>query len=151
VSSADIPVSNTMQRLHTLPTRHDPFPAWVVHTQFSLPRWMSRDTLRSHYKDSPHAELLVRIRKSYKHSTPPQGGWLTKPNRMNLCIHTWKSEHYAPPPLTALRQSQLHPQVYLIKQLRASHSTLMVALLSQVVTPRTGPYGEVLRKMAWVP
>jgi hypothetical protein len=46
----------------------------------------------------------------------------------------------------ALRQSQLHPQVHLIIQLRASHFTLMVALLSRVVTPRTGPYGEVLRK-----
>jgi hypothetical protein len=38
--------------------------------------------------------------------------------------------------------------VPLINQLRASHSTLMVALLSRVVTPQTGPYGEVLRKMA---
>jgi hypothetical protein len=52
------------------------------------------------------------------------------------------------PPLTALRQSQLHPQVHLINQLRASHSTLMVVLLSRVVTPRTGPYREVLRKKA---
>jgi hypothetical protein len=50
------------------------------------------------------------------------------------------------PPLTALRQSQLHPQVHLIIQLRASHSILMVALLSRVVTQQTGPYGEVLRK-----
>jgi hypothetical protein len=48
--------------------------------------------------------------------------------------------------LTALRQSQLYPQVHLINQLRASHSTLMAALLSRVVTPRTGPYGEVLRE-----
>jgi hypothetical protein len=38
------------------------------------------------------------------------------------------------------------PLVPLINQLRASHSTLMVALLSRVVTPQTGPYGEVLRK-----
>jgi hypothetical protein len=38
------------------------------------------------------------------------------------------------------------PLVPLNNQLRASHSTLMVALLSQVVTPQTGPYGEVLRK-----
>jgi hypothetical protein len=37
-------------------------------------------------------------------------------------------------------------RVSLINQLRASHTTLMVALLSQVVTPRIGPYGEVLRK-----
>jgi hypothetical protein len=36
--------------------------------------------------------------------------------------------------------------VPLINQLKVSHSTLMVALLSRVVTPQTGPYGEVLRK-----
>jgi hypothetical protein len=50
------------------------------------------------------------------------------------------------PPLTALRQSQPHPQVNLINQLRTYHSTLMVILLSRVVTQRTGPYGEVLKK-----
>jgi hypothetical protein len=38
------------------------------------------------------------------------------------------------------------PLVPLINQLRVSHSTLMVALLSRVVTPQTGPYGEVLKK-----
>jgi hypothetical protein len=38
------------------------------------------------------------------------------------------------------------PLVPLINQLRASHSTLMVALLSRAVTPQTGPYGEALRK-----
>jgi hypothetical protein len=38
------------------------------------------------------------------------------------------------------------PQVSLIIQLKASHSTLMVVLLSRVVSQRTGPYGEVLRK-----
>jgi hypothetical protein len=50
------------------------------------------------------------------------------------------------PPLMALWQSQLHPQVHLINQLRVSHSTLMVVLLSRVVSHQTGPYGEVLRK-----
>jgi hypothetical protein len=38
------------------------------------------------------------------------------------------------------------PLVPLINQLRASHSTLMVALLSWVVTPQIGPYREALRK-----
>jgi hypothetical protein len=88
VSSADIPVSSTLQRLHTLPTSRDPFLAWVVQTRSSLPRWMATDTLRSLYKDSPGAWLLVRFRQSYKRSTPPQGGWLTKPNQMNLCTPT---------------------------------------------------------------
>jgi hypothetical protein len=36
--------------------------------------------------------------------------------------------------------------VPLIIQLRASHSTLMVALFSRAVIQRTGPYGEALEK-----
>jgi hypothetical protein len=39
----------------------------------------------------------------------------------------------------------------LINQQRVSHSTLMVALLSRVVTPQIGPYGEVLRKQPEFP
>jgi hypothetical protein len=70
---------------------------------------------------------------------------------MNLCTPLGRASTTPWPPLTALRQSQLHPQVHLINQLRASHSTLMVALLSRVVTTRTNPYEEVLRKMARVP
>jgi hypothetical protein len=50
--------------------------------------------------------------------------------------------------MMALRQSQLHPQVHLIIQLRVFHSTIMISLLSRVVTQRTCPYGEVLEKMA---
>jgi hypothetical protein len=50
------------------------------------------------------------------------------------------------PPLTTRRQSQLHPQVHPINQLRASHSTLMVVLFSRVVIQQIGPYGEVLGK-----
>jgi hypothetical protein len=46
----------------------------------------------------------------------------------------------------AWAEHEREQQVHLINQLRASHSTLMVALLSQVVTPRTGPFGEVLQK-----
>jgi hypothetical protein len=38
------------------------------------------------------------------------------------------------------------PQVPPINQLRASYSTLMVVLFSQVVIQQTGPYGEVLGK-----
>jgi hypothetical protein len=52
----------------------------------------------------------------------------------------------AQPPLTAQRRSKLHPQIPPINQLRASHTTLMVVLLSWVVSQRTYPYGEVLGK-----
>jgi hypothetical protein len=50
------------------------------------------------------------------------------------------------PPLMAQRQSQLHPKVHPINQLRVSHSTLMIVLLSRMVSQRTGPYGEALGK-----
>jgi hypothetical protein len=51
-----------------------------------------------------------------------------------------------PDPIDGPTAKPTTPQVPLINQLRASHSTLMVALLSRVVTPQTGPYGEVLRQ-----
>jgi hypothetical protein len=41
---------------------------------------------------------------------------------------------------------QTTPQVPLINQLRASHTTLMTVLFSRVVIQRIGPYGEVLEK-----
>jgi hypothetical protein len=51
-----------------------------------------------------------------------------------------------PDPIDGPTAKPTTPQVPLINQLRASHSTLMVVLLSRVVTQRIGPYGEVLRK-----
>jgi hypothetical protein len=50
------------------------------------------------------------------------------------------------PPLMAQWRSKLHPQIPLINQPRASHTTLMVVLFSRVVSQRTGPYGVVLEK-----
>ena len=51
-----------------------------------------------------------------------------------------------PDPIDGPTTKPTTPQVPLINQLRTSHSTLMVVLLSRVVTQRTGPYREVLRK-----
>jgi hypothetical protein len=51
-----------------------------------------------------------------------------------------------PDPIDGPTAKPTTPLVPLINQLRASHSILMVALLSWVVTPQTGPYGEVFRK-----
>jgi hypothetical protein len=51
-----------------------------------------------------------------------------------------------PNPIDNPMAKPTRPQVPVINQLRTSHSTLMVVLLSRVVTQRTGPYGEVLRK-----
>jgi hypothetical protein len=53
-----------------------------------------------------------------------------------------------PDPIDGPTAKPTTPLVPLINELRASHSTLMVALLSRVITARTGPYGEVLRETA---
>jgi hypothetical protein len=55
-------------------------------------------------------------------------------------------EVLCPDPFDGPTTKPTTPQVSLINQLRASHSTLMVVLLSRVVSQRIGPYGEVLRK-----
>jgi hypothetical protein len=44
-----------------------------------------------------------------------------------------------PDPIDGPTAKPTTPPVPLINQLRASHSTLMVAMLSRVVTPQTGP------------
>jgi hypothetical protein len=75
--------------------------------------------------------------------------WVTNKTKSNEPLHPpWQSEHYALTPIGVPPAKPTIPQVHLINQLRASYSTLMAALLSRVVTPRTGPYREVLRKMA---
>jgi hypothetical protein len=66
---------------------------------------------------------------------------------MNLDTHPYQSEHYALAPIDGPPTKPTTPQVHLINQLRASHSTLMVVLLSRVVSQRTGPYRKVLRKI----
>jgi hypothetical protein len=50
------------------------------------------------------------------------------------------------PPLTVQRRSKLQLYIPRINQLRVSHTTLIVVLMSRVVSQRTGSYGEVLRK-----
>jgi hypothetical protein len=56
-----------------------------------------------------------------------------------------------PNPIDGPTTKPTTPLVPLINQLRVSHSTLVVALLSRVVTPQTGPYGEALRKQSEPP
>jgi hypothetical protein len=61
--------------------------------------------------------------------------------------HLASAEHVlCPDPIDGTMAKPATPQVPLINQLRASHSTLMVVLFSWVVIQRTGLYGEVLGK-----
>jgi hypothetical protein len=55
-------------------------------------------------------------------------------------------QELCPDPIDGTTAKPTIPQVPLINQLRASHSTLIVVLLSRVVSQRNGPYEEVLRK-----
>jgi hypothetical protein len=70
------------------------------------------------------------------HCTPPQGA-----------NQPWQSEPHTPSPINGTTAKRTTPPVLLIIQLRASHSTLMIALFSRVVIQRTGPYGEALEKL----
>jgi hypothetical protein len=137
VSSTDIPVSNTLQRLHTLPKSCDSHSAWrsclpIDHYQ--------GDLVGSHYVAFTKTPLVHSCSLGFASRTNavhlPR--WVTNNTKSNEPLHPpRRASTTSRSPLTALRQSQLHPQVHLIIWLRASYSTLMVALLSRVVTPRT--------------
>jgi hypothetical protein len=148
VSSTDILVSNTLQRLYTLPTSRDPFMPRVDQTL----KHYQGESARFHYVAFTKTSLVHGCSLGFAIRTTQYTSprWVTNKTKSNEPLHPnlGRASTTPRPPLTALRQSQLHPQVHLINQLRTSHSTLMVALLSRAVTPRTGPYGEVLRKKA---
>jgi hypothetical protein len=66
---------------------------------------------------------------------------------MNLDTPPLVEQALCPVPLTAQQQSKLPNQIPPLNLLRVSHTTLMVALFSWVVSQRTGSYGEVLGKL----
>jgi hypothetical protein len=143
MSTIDIPVSNTLQRSHTLPTSRDSLSA----RGSSLPiDHYQGDLAGSHYV------AFTKIPIGHSHSL----GFSSLINTIHLpkvrVTNKTKLRTSATSlghPLTTIDGPTVKPTtplVPLINQLRASHSTLMVALLSWVVTPQTGPYGEVLRK-----
>jgi hypothetical protein len=49
-------------------------------------------------------------------------------------------------PPSPMTKTSIQHKTSLITSPRASHTTLMIALFSRVVSQRTGPYGEVLGK-----
>jgi hypothetical protein len=73
--------------------------------------------------------------------------WVTNKTKLNKPRHPpLAGQSLFLAPIDGPTAKPTTPQVHIINQLRASHSTLMVVLLSQVVSQRSGPYGEVLRK-----
>jgi hypothetical protein len=146
MSLADIPVSNPLQRLHTLPTSRDPFFPQVDQT---LKHFQGEST-RFHYvaftkfllvsnrplgfTSHTNTVLLPKVATNKTISNEPWHSTLSRANTM-----PW-------PPLMTQRRRKVHPQFSPTNQLRASHTILMVVLFSRVVSQRTGPHGEVLRK-----
>jgi hypothetical protein len=132
-STADISVSNPLQRLHTLPTSRDSLST-------------RRELLPiDHYLGGLagyHYEAFTKIPRGYSrplgflnvsHSSPRGNPPLAE--RAAYTNPHWRHDgeaNYTPVPL--------------ISQLRASHTTLMVALFSRAVIQWTGPYGEALEK-----
>jgi hypothetical protein len=141
----DILVSNTLQRLHTLPTSRDPFLRWV-------------DQTLKHYQGEYARFHYVAFTKKFPrgHSHPLDFSSLINTSLLPIGRVTNKTKSKEPrqpasveqvPCLDPIDGPMAKPtttQAPLINQLRVSHSTLMVVLLSQVVTQQTGPYGEVL-------
>jgi hypothetical protein len=153
VSTADISVSFPLQRSHTLPTSHDSLSAWgelipIDHYLGGLAGYHYVAFTKAPLVHSCSLGFASRTNAPVVQTQYTSPRWVTNKTKSREPLHPnlGRASTTPRPPLTALRQSQLYPQVHVINQLRASHSTLMVALLSWVVTPRTGPYGEVLRK-----
>jgi hypothetical protein len=72
---------------------------------------------------------------------------MTNKSKMNEPRHPASAEQVlCPDPIDGTTVKPTTPQVPLINQLRAFHTTLMVVLFSWVVIQRIGPYREVLRK-----
>jgi hypothetical protein len=146
VSTTDILVSIHLQRSHTLPTSRDLFLPWVDQTL----KHSQGESARSHYVAFTRilqvcSRLLGFASRTNTVLLPK--GVTKKPNWMNPCTPPLADGVTMPqPPLIAQWQSKLHPRIPPINQLRASNTTLMVALFSQMVSQWTGPYGEVLGK-----
>jgi hypothetical protein len=131
VSTADIPISNTLKRLHTLPTSRD-----------------SRSTRGSrlpidHYQGDLagfHYVAFTKIPRGHSH---PLGfsslintillsiGRVTNKTKSNEPRQSASAEQVLyPDPIDGPAAKPTTPRVPLINQLRVSHSTLMVVLLS---------------------
>jgi hypothetical protein len=65
---------------------------------------------------------------------------------MNLGTPPLAEQALCPVPIDGTTTKQTTPHIPPINQLRTSHTTLMVVLLSRVISQRTGLYGEVLGK-----
>ena len=96
---------------------------------------MASDSLRSLYKDS------LKCGRSLGFLNVPHSSPRGKPPSAERAAYT-----EAKGKLHLSSQGANYTLVPLTNWLRASHTTLMVALFSRVVIQRTGSYGEALEK-----
>jgi hypothetical protein len=101
-----------------------------------------------------HYVVFTKIPRGHSHplgfsslinTVPLPTGRVTNKSNTKVPRHPASVEQVlCPDPIDGTTAKSTTPQVPLINQLRASHTTLMVVLFSRVVIQRTGPYGEVL-------
>jgi hypothetical protein len=146
MSTVDILVSNTLQRLHTLPTSHDSLSARgallpIDHYLGGLAEY--------HYVAFTKIPLVYSCSLGFASRTTQYYSlrWVTNKTKSNEpWLPPLAEQALCPVPNDGTTVKPTTPQAHLINQLSASHSTLIVVLFSRVVIQRTGPYGEVLRK-----
>jgi hypothetical protein len=145
--STDIPVSNTLQRLHTLPMSSDPFLPWVDQTIKHYPGELAR----FHYVAFIKTPLVHSCSLGFASRTNavhlPKA--VTNKTKSNEPLHPpWQSEHYASAPIDgplAKPSTPLGSSNYTAKGV-PFHSHGCNVIPGGHST--TSPYGEVLRKMA---
>jgi hypothetical protein len=144
VSTTDIPISNPLQRLHTLPMSRDLF--------FCLGSIKPSNTTKVS-RQGFTMKPLQRFPRGRSHplgfstlinTVPLPIGGVTNKSKTNESRHPALVEQVlCQNPIDGTTAKPTTPQVLLINQLRASHTTLIVVLFSRVVIQRTGTYGEV--------
>jgi hypothetical protein len=135
VSTADILVSNTLKRLHTLPTSHDFHSARgscvpIDHFQADLAEshYIAFTKIpRGHSRPLGFSNLINTI-------LLPKGRVTNKTKSKEPRQPASVEQVLCPDLIDGPTAKPTTPHVPLINQLRVSHSTLMVVLLSRVVT-----------------
>jgi hypothetical protein len=146
MNTTDILVSNPPQRSHSLPMSHDPFLPRVDQTL----KHSQGESARFYYVAFTKIHMLCSRPLGFASRTntvllPKEVTNKTKSNEPQ-CPTLSRASTMPHPHWRHNDEANYTPQIPPNNQLRVSHTTVMVALFSRVVSQRTGPYREVLGK-----
>ena len=136
MSTTDISVSNTLQRSHTLPTSCDSHSAQKE--PISIDHYLGGLT-GYHYvplQRFPRGHSRPLGFSSLINTVPLPKGRVTNKTKSRTSATSLGRASTVPDPIDGPTTKPTTPLVSLINQLRVSHSTLMVSLLSQVSLPK---------------